>query len=225
MSCDIVKDLLPNYMDGLTSETSNKAVSDHLATCDACRDYYEKMQAKNSFTSEMTGQEIDYFLRIREGTARKIMIAMGTVALLITGTYEVYRNLYVYGRSAESDEVTVSLQESGNGSILVFESTKENRVLHVGYTESVPYEGDEPVLTLILVEYRRDPFRYQSEDMGMYPFTFSGEHSFTVGDQDHWFDRSELYYDEDDFIAVEFNDTIKTIRLSDLREGDISSLR
>lgn len=37
MNCDIVRDLLPLYEDGLCSEESRKAVEEHLAACEACR--------------------------------------------------------------------------------------------------------------------------------------------------------------------------------------------
>ena len=37
MNCDIVRDLLPLYADGLCSEESRRAVEEHLKTCEACR--------------------------------------------------------------------------------------------------------------------------------------------------------------------------------------------
>ena len=37
MNCDIVRDLLPLYEDGLCSEESRKAVEEHLKSCEACR--------------------------------------------------------------------------------------------------------------------------------------------------------------------------------------------
>ena len=45
MNCDIVRDLLPLYADGLCSEESRKAVEEHLKSCEACRSFYEAMQA------------------------------------------------------------------------------------------------------------------------------------------------------------------------------------
>lgn len=37
MNCEIVRDLLPLYADGLCSEESRRAVEEHLKTCEACR--------------------------------------------------------------------------------------------------------------------------------------------------------------------------------------------
>lgn len=42
-NCEIVKDLLPMYIDDLCSETSNKLVEQHLSTCTHCKQIYEQM--------------------------------------------------------------------------------------------------------------------------------------------------------------------------------------
>ncbi|MBR6678345.1 MAG: zf-HC2 domain-containing protein, partial [Oscillospiraceae bacterium] len=44
MKCEIIKDLLPSYIDELTSEVSNEAVEQHLSECESCRSYYEQMK-------------------------------------------------------------------------------------------------------------------------------------------------------------------------------------
>lgn len=228
MNCDIIKDLLPSYADGLTSEASNEVVREHLAECKSCRDYYGKMKEENAPVLEKAGREIDYFLRVREDTIRKVMIAVVAVALIVTGLYAAYDNFYGVGRSAHSDEVALSVREREGGYELVFDSVDDGYRMNVGYTESEPVNGEEPVFTLHAVKYRRNPFdpnERRLQCINAYPFDFSGTNCFTVGYQNSWFDQSQLYYDENDFIAIEFADTVKTIRLSDLRAGDLSSLR
>lgn len=44
MKCDIIRDLLPSYMDGLSSSESTNAVELHLQQCDDCKKYYEAMK-------------------------------------------------------------------------------------------------------------------------------------------------------------------------------------
>ena len=36
LECCVVRDLLPSYVEGLTSEETNAAVEAHLASCPAC---------------------------------------------------------------------------------------------------------------------------------------------------------------------------------------------
>ena len=42
LNCEIVKDLLPSYIDHLTSEASNETVQAHLAEFEECRNVYQK---------------------------------------------------------------------------------------------------------------------------------------------------------------------------------------
>jgi predicted anti-sigma-YlaC factor YlaD len=44
MSCEIIKDLLPLYLDGVCSDDSRTAVEEHLAVCDPCRAELQAMQ-------------------------------------------------------------------------------------------------------------------------------------------------------------------------------------
>ena len=41
MECGIIKDLLPSYIDGLTSDVSNHMIEEHLEKCAECREYLE----------------------------------------------------------------------------------------------------------------------------------------------------------------------------------------
>ena len=43
LTCEVVQDLLPSYVDGLTSDVSNQAVEQHLKTCENCRKLYREM--------------------------------------------------------------------------------------------------------------------------------------------------------------------------------------
>lgn len=44
LPCEIVQDLLPGYIDGLTSDTGSQAVEGHLKGCVACEQMYQNMK-------------------------------------------------------------------------------------------------------------------------------------------------------------------------------------
>jgi predicted anti-sigma-YlaC factor YlaD len=44
MSCEIIKDLLPLYLDGVCSGDSKAEIEEHLASCDSCRADLQTMQ-------------------------------------------------------------------------------------------------------------------------------------------------------------------------------------
>ena len=44
MKCEIIRDLLPVYTEGLCSLETKKEVEDHLETCEDCRREYIQMK-------------------------------------------------------------------------------------------------------------------------------------------------------------------------------------
>jgi hypothetical protein len=221
MKCEIIRDLLPSYVDGLTSEVSNEAVEEHLAQCEDCRAYCEKMRQEEPKTLEKLGEEIDYFIRVREQTVRKVLIAVTVTAVVFSLALGAWQNRYG-GKSAWSDEVRAELQVIEGITTLVFEPVEEGYYLAVGYTVDEPVDGKIPLRTLNITKYRINPFREYDRTANRYPISFK-EDGHTV--LDLFSMPHELIYGENDFIAIPFNDCIKTVTLADLRDGDISSLQ
>ncbi len=50
MKCDIIKDLLPLYIDGVSSEGTNKLIEEHLSECEECKKELELMQDAPTLT-------------------------------------------------------------------------------------------------------------------------------------------------------------------------------
>ena len=222
MKCEIIKDLLPSFIDGLTSDVSNEVVEQHLSECESCRAYYEEMKEQAPAILEKAGREIDYFLRIREDTIRKVMLAILAVIMVYSLFYSIYNNLYGVGHSMTSDEVIVELQVIEGVTTLVFEPVEEGYYATVGYTQNEAVNGKMPLNTLLLVKYRINPFREYDHTANRYPISFHAEENIVL----NLFSLpEEIAFDEDDFIAVDFFDGMKTITLADLRDGDISSLQ
>ena len=53
MDCNVVKDLIPLYIDGCCSEESEKIVKEHIENCDECKNVFEQMNMP-SCTAEAT---------------------------------------------------------------------------------------------------------------------------------------------------------------------------
>lgn len=51
MNCNIVKDLIPLYIDGCCSEESKKAVEDHIGDCTDCRNLIEDMRSPSGIVA------------------------------------------------------------------------------------------------------------------------------------------------------------------------------
>lgn len=50
LNCNITKDLLPLYIDGVCSEESKTAVENHLSECEHCRDIFNKIKDDETLT-------------------------------------------------------------------------------------------------------------------------------------------------------------------------------
>lgn len=44
ITCDVIQDLMPSYIDGILSEDSRALVEEHMGTCQECRKMYEIMK-------------------------------------------------------------------------------------------------------------------------------------------------------------------------------------
>lgn len=53
LNCDIVKDLLFNYNDGVLSKTSKDAIEEHLKNCEDCNNYLKEIKSESKETDEI----------------------------------------------------------------------------------------------------------------------------------------------------------------------------
>lgn len=86
MKCEMIRDLLPLYIDGLTSEESNKEIDKHLKTCRECREYYREMTGEISEAvpiSEEEIQDVELIKKIKRQRRKRILgVVCGAVLVL-----------------------------------------------------------------------------------------------------------------------------------------------
>ncbi|MCI8297068.1 MAG: hypothetical protein HFG22_14565 [Lachnospiraceae bacterium] len=84
MKCCIIKDLLPSYIEGLTSEEANVEIRAHLEGCADCRRAYELMSADIPQTPKMAGRRVDLLKSLRRRLWEQYaVVALLTCALLV----------------------------------------------------------------------------------------------------------------------------------------------
>ena len=106
--CPLIRDLLPLYVDGLTSEETNAVLREHLQTCGACRAHYQAFTqaigAKQAADLEERREEIDYMKKIRKNTAKKIVLASLSAVAALAAVLFVF--LFVAGHPSDAYAVT-----------------------------------------------------------------------------------------------------------------------
>jgi hypothetical protein len=111
LKCEIVKDLLPSYIDELTSEITNEEIHKHLDHCEKCaillKDLQEPEQHTKSFTSEA-----NYLKKVRNRTRRKIAIGILAAVILVVSIF-TWR-IFIMGFSTNPSSIAYSVSVDGN---------------------------------------------------------------------------------------------------------------
>lgn len=94
MKCEIVRDLMPSYIDGLTGDVTNGEIEKHLEECVICRQYYQEMKSAGFGTDTKEDEKDrkksrDVLQKFRRVRLRWILISCAAVALVIAGFFWV----------------------------------------------------------------------------------------------------------------------------------------
>ena len=83
--CDIVKDLMPLYIDDLLSENSKNFVADHINTCESCKKYYQKLsnELKIPVSKESRFSDLRPIEYLKENLSKKIIKKILAILLII----------------------------------------------------------------------------------------------------------------------------------------------
>lgn len=84
LQCTVVKDLLPNYIEGLTTPETNEMLEEHLASCAPCNGTYNYMRAKTELKEEAIrkdnqGKRFFKKARVRRLTITFIALVMALI--------------------------------------------------------------------------------------------------------------------------------------------------
>ena len=163
LTCEVVRDLLPSYVDGLTNDVSNQAVEQHMKTCESCRKLYSEMREpmNGEDVSEINdGQkadsqkssEIDYLKKIRKKNRMRILAAVLIVVIAVG--VGLWSKVYVVGQEVEQAEfvqANVAVEDhkvSVQG--LLLDTTKG--------VSDVAFQEKDGIVTVSLRETRKSSF-------------------------------------------------------------------
>ena len=103
LTCGVVRDLLPSYVEGLTSQETNQAVETHLASCPACTACRDAMKAPTEpVGAAEQNKEVDYLKTVKRKSGRRAVIAvLCTILLLAAG---LAAKIFIIGPPAQEQE-------------------------------------------------------------------------------------------------------------------------
>lgn len=108
LSCEVVRDLLPSYLDGVVSEETKTAVERHLEECPDCRETLRRMKEPEDAAAPEE-KEIDYLKAVRRRNSRKVTaVAAAAVLLAAAGLFRLFYIGFPVGSGAIAAAVTVA---------------------------------------------------------------------------------------------------------------------
>lgn len=239
MECGIIRDLMPSYVDGLTSEESGRAVEEHVQECAECRDFLHAMKAElesekyPNIDRVQAETEIKAFKKLKKVIMnRTVFGAIVAVLLVVIMLWGFYKDTFLSRKSVLSGDVKVTYENTGGVVRIGFVSKKDNVRLE-GWMGTFHEESSEEVLTnasgsvresLSLVVSRISPVR-KGYDMDRnfcldYVFLDDG----TVIYLNEYGENERV--NENDILTVEFEDKTVEIPIKELRtEAGIEKLR
>lgn len=197
MKCEIIRDLLPSYIDGLTSNESNYEIEEHLETCQECKEILDQMKTEiHTESVEINKEHIKPFKKLNKRIFQSILITFAA-CILITGAYFYFFEL---GWKVDSHDMNIKYSFEDNSIQINFELTN-GKVLNA-WTD---HRGVPGVITFT------ECYPSILDDRGEYPNQFS--YGFCREDE-----NSKMTFTENDCIKLHFKDKTETLYLKDIAE-------
>lgn len=120
--CDVIRDLLPSYVEQLTGSETNELVEQHLADCEECRKVVENMKNNEKMSPVIQGEEkaeLDFLKKNKKRTRLIVWCSIVAAVLVICGAiiYAATRpSSYFIVDNGDDGVITVTAQNAAKGS-------------------------------------------------------------------------------------------------------------
>ena len=205
VTCDVIKDLLPLYVDDVLSDDSRALVEAHIESCEGCKSYHDKLltsekaveAAQKSANSNETNEKAQVALRKINNTikTRRFKTILVTTALILAILSGLYYTVCV-------KESYVPYGESG----IYVEDGKIRTDYYYG-----SYEFDCPDRETLFIFLSRTAYDKKHSNKGITIDLVSlDEESLTTYDEETWTKSTikEIYYVPEE-IASEYKKSIR----------------
>ena len=88
--CDIIRDLLPSYVDNICSEASKEWIEAHLAECEACRDMAETMKTTEFSAKQLDLAQVDATKKVKKKQIGTSLVILGLCMFVMLVTAGIF---------------------------------------------------------------------------------------------------------------------------------------
>lgn len=224
MNHSVFKDLVPSYIENLTSDETNKQMEEHMEQCAECREYFKEMQedliVEHTHEQKDEKRNIDYLKKVRSKNRRKIFMITGSLLALFLLLSIGYYFLFVHMWIADENNVETTIQQQNQTTTLTFQSKNDNR-----YLLAMLQPGDKEYIDTIIIyenwnilaDTKLNYFSEVASDRqngSEITYTFLDENTLLLPD------GTEKKLTEEDIIHIQYKDRTKEIQLKDLYNAE-----
>ena len=132
--CEVVRDLFPSYIDGLTSEKTNEMITEHVEECVPCKDILCAMKAPTVQPLKMEDKkELDF---LKKNRRKNRIIALGSaVAAGLVIILLLFVKIFLIGRPAMEETLAWEVKVSGRKVDLTVMAGSYRGITDVNYKE------------------------------------------------------------------------------------------
>lgn len=123
MKCEIIRDLLPSYVDGLTSAESNREIETHIADCAPCEEILRQMQEEVQEREPKAKRKINPFRKFN----RRMRTAVVAAVAVCIGVGGFGYKAFAKGFAINPSEIT--MEPTLDGDMLYLNFAVEDGVL------------------------------------------------------------------------------------------------
>lgn len=113
--CEVIQDLMPSYVDGLTSPVTDKIIEEHVEECEKCRQTLETMRSGYNMDytpDENDKKEIDFLKKNKKKNVRVLISSLAAAVILIAAV--IFVRLYIVGEPIYGDWITCTVKVEDN---------------------------------------------------------------------------------------------------------------
>ncbi len=151
--CKVIQDLLPNYIEKLTSDETNMYMEEHLSNCVECSNVLNNMQEElNSNVSKIEPKEVDYLKKF--STKLKLLKSIFIIVLILMLLFigNLTRKMYIIGQYDKTNTRYYSTITNFYAKII-----EENAIIEI-------WRKDDIALSKVISTNERIEWTYWGED-------------------------------------------------------------
>ena len=111
LKCELIQDILPLYVEELTSQVTNQEIEEHIAECETCRAILERMMEPEQVVETVEEKEKIEILKVAKKKNRK-QVLLGILVVCIMVFVGVGVKLFLIGSNVREESVICTVKKT-----------------------------------------------------------------------------------------------------------------